>query len=75
MTHPDPNTNCLAGFACPECGAWDRFRIDATAIFEVTDDGTDDYSHVEWNEASQCWCSHCDFDGTVADFRSGEATP
>ncbi len=43
------NTNCLEGIQCPQCGNADRFRIVATSLFTVTDDGTEDHGDVEWD--------------------------
>ena len=63
-----PNTNCLKGFKCPKCGYKKEFRILGTAIFTVTDDGTEDYDDVEWDGESGCTCPDCWHHGTVVDF-------
>jgi hypothetical protein len=64
------NTNCLEGIKCPACGNKDRFRIAATAIFTVTDDGTDDYGDVVWGDGSHAECPECGLHGTLKDFRA-----
>ena len=66
------NNNCLEGFKCPgkDCGQEDEFNIACTVLMTVTDDGTDDYRDVEWNDDSYCECPDCGFSGKVADFRS-----
>jgi hypothetical protein len=64
------NTNCLAGIKCPACGNEDSFRIAATAVFTVTDDGTDDYTAVEWDDDSDAECTECQRRGNVKDFRN-----
>jgi hypothetical protein len=63
------NTNCLEDIKCPECGNEDRFRIAATALFTVTDNGTDDYTDVEWDDDSHAECVECHRPGTIRDFK------
>lgn len=64
------NTNCLEGIQCPQCGSEDRFRIAATSIFTVTDDGTEDHGDVEWDDDSHAECAACRHRGTLKDFRA-----
>jgi len=65
------NTNVLEGFRCPKCGSDDRFRIEATTMFDVTDDGTEQLeSSVDWSDESYCECRTCAHYGTVKDFKS-----
>jgi hypothetical protein len=64
------NTNCLAHIKCPGCGNEDRFRIAATSMFTVTDDGTHDYGDVEWDDDSYTECTQCYRHGTLKDFTS-----
>ena len=64
-----PNTNCLEGMKCPNCESLSPFRIVATATFLVTDDGTDEYAGVEWDDDDLCTCVMCGDAGTVADFK------
>lgn len=66
------NENCLEGIACPSCGQADSFGVQATAWFDVTDDGTEfDYSAggPEWDDSSPIICRSCYNQGTVGDFR------
>lgn len=65
------NTNCLEDHECPECGSEDRFSIAAETIVTVDDEGTDDFSDVEWFDDSYCRCHECDHVGTVDDFHPG----
>lgn len=62
------NENCLAGVKCPKCGNEDKFFIHASAEFEVTDDGTDLYSGVGWDESACIRCPECGEHGKVGDF-------
>jgi hypothetical protein len=69
------NTNCLEGIKCPACGNEDRFRIAATSLFTVTDDGTDDYADVDWDDDSYADCPECGRHGTLKDFRAKPSPP
>jgi hypothetical protein len=61
--------NCLEDIACPECGNREMFRIQATIIAEVCDEGTDrDESDCEYDEKSSCECTECQFHGKLEDF-------
>jgi hypothetical protein len=63
------NTNCLEGMKCPKCGQEDAFKIEASCLFIVTDDGTEDAGNGhEWGDANYCECTECAHYGTVADF-------
>ena len=66
------NENCLAGVKCPKCGNEGKFFIHASAEFEVTDDGTDLYSGVGWDENSCIRCADCGHNGRVSDFTERE---
>jgi hypothetical protein len=63
-----PNENCLEGIKCPDCGQDQEFRIQANAVFVVTDSGTDSCSDVSWDEQSHILCSECERSGTVGEF-------
>lgn len=63
------NTNCLEGIRCPQCGNEERFRIAATSLFTVTDDGTDDYADVHWDDSSYADCPECGLHGTLKVFQ------
>jgi hypothetical protein len=59
----------MSDMKCPKCGydgGW--FSIEATSVFQVAPDGTDDYGDVEWNDNSSCQCSECYHEGTVIEF-------
>ena len=63
-----PNTNCLEGIRCPKCGHEDSFKIEATVVALVTDEGTEDFGDVEWDEDHYCECDDCHYFGTIKDF-------
>ena len=62
------NHNCLKGIRCPQCGNEERFVIGAEAFFSVTDNGTEGYEDVEWDDGSYCRCVKCGKSGVLADF-------
>lgn len=66
----DANSNCLAGMQCPACGSHGPFKIAATALFTMTDDGTESFGDLEYDDGSYCLCPQCDHDGILADFRT-----
>jgi hypothetical protein len=59
------NTNCLAGWKCPNCGFTESFNIDARCTVEVHDDGTDDATGFEWSDDDTARCNKCGASGTV----------
>jgi len=63
------NVNCLEGIVCPNCKSLGPFSIVAQAVFVVTDDGTEEYSEVEWSDQSHIRCVDCNRDGTVGEFK------
>lgn len=63
------NSNCLAGMRCPKCGSYGWFSIHGKALFVVDDDGSSDFTGLEWEDSSFCACSQCDFEGKVRDFK------
>ena len=69
----EENWNCLEGMRCPKCGCATELLIAATAWFRVTDDGTDEYHDVEWDDNSPCRCPVCEHQSTVGEF-SGKRT-
>ena len=70
---PGENENVLEGFRCPQCGHEKSFDIEAKSLFiEVTDDGTGEYTDVEWSDDSFCRCCECGHEGTVAGFQIEE---
>jgi len=70
----DKNTNCLAGMHCPECKSPGPFKISATALFTITDDGTEEFGDIEYDGGSYCCCPACDHDGIVHDFTEQAGT-
>jgi len=71
----NPNENNLVGFQCPECQSYGPFWIEITTTVLMDDeDGTiDEEGHQGWEDDSDCRCDKCEHDGTVKDFKSGEA--
>lgn len=63
------NTNCLEGMQCPQCGAYEPFRIIAVADFTVYDNGTEHFTGVEWEDDARCTCLTCKNFGPVHHFR------
>lgn len=65
------NTNCLDGMQCPDCKSTGPFKISATALFTIGDDGTEDFGDIEYDAGSYCVCPECDHDGIVHDSQTG----
>ncbi len=64
-----PNTNCLEGIRCPKCGHEDSFKVEATVLVRVEDDGvTDDLSESQFDVDHYCECDNCHYSGTIKDF-------
>lgn len=63
----NPNNNCLEGKKCPKCGSYGPLCVTAVSVFEMHDDGSEEYSDVEYDENSPASCS-CGFTGTWGDF-------
>lgn len=68
----EENENCLQDIACERCGNRSKFRIAATMMCLVQDDGSDrdDESDCEWDSESYCVCENdeCNADGLLCDF-------
>jgi hypothetical protein len=62
------NTNCLENIKCPNCGNEESFRIAAKTIATVTNDGTEDYGDLEWDDDSYAECTECHRHGILKDF-------
>ena len=69
------NTNCLEGYRCPRCGNDKSFRMVATALFYVIDDGTDSYEQVAWDEHSKAWCTQCEWAGPCGELTGTKVQP
>jgi len=61
------NSNCLRHCRCPDCGQTQSFKVVATSVFTMFDDGVDGYGHVEYDERSPVTCSACDWSGCWAE--------
>ena len=69
-----PNSNCLQGVKCPKCGNEASFRIEASIICTVTDDGSEPTGdHHHWDENSYAHCQVCETEGTLAIFMTSLA--
>jgi len=69
MTKPFNN---LAGMQCPKCGHNAGFKIEATCLATVFDDGVDDSVEYDWSEHSGCRCNSCKHHGVVGDFQGSD---
>jgi DNA-directed RNA polymerase subunit RPC12/RpoP len=71
-----PNTNCLVGFRCPECGSYGNFWIDAMILARVlmSDNGTveQDVQSTDWDDDSAVECLTCGHSATVSEFTGGK---
>lgn len=63
-----PNSNCLAGIRCPNCGYELSFVIGVTGFVHVTDDGFTEAPDADWNDSSFICCEACQSTGTVQAF-------
>jgi hypothetical protein len=68
MSEEKKNTNCLDGLKCPKCGSLGPYGISVRAFATVSDDGTDEFDGVEWEDDSYCGCMECNFKGEVRNF-------
>jgi len=74
---PEPNTNCLAGMACPKCKVTEPFNIVVTTMVTAWDDRTEPPGHggdQKWMDESYCECLECGVGATVADFYTKNQT-
>lgn len=62
------NENTLRGICCPYCGSEGPFKIEATALFCVSDDGSADFNDMDWGASSRCICDECGASGLASDF-------
>jgi hypothetical protein len=69
------NTNCLEGMKCPTCGNEDDIHIAAKSWFHMTDDGTDDFEDVEYDDNTPARCPRCDWHGVVGQLKDEEYIP
>lgn len=64
----DENTNCLAGWKCPNCGNEHEFDITVTTKMRFTDEGAGDHEDTTYTDDSPAVCGACNHEGTVALF-------
>ena len=64
------NTNCLAGMECPKCGSLGPFKISATSVFEMHDDGSEAHGDVEFDDQAHCSCKACGYSTVVRGFKA-----
>lgn len=62
------NKNCLEGLKCPRCGSFGPYKIDATVLAIVSDEGVEHVEDPDWNDQSSCTCCDCGHAATVCDF-------
>jgi len=65
----ESNENCLDGMRCPGCGSLGPYMIRVTCMATVSDDGTDDFEGVEWEDDAPCTCNQCGHRAKVKDFK------
>lgn len=65
------NTNVLVDMACPKCDGVGPFRIASHCWAVVHDDGVEETTEHEWDDADACVCLDpaCGFHGHVRDFK------
>lgn len=66
------NTNCLAGMECPVCASEGPFRIVVRSWATVSDEGTEEFGDIEWDDQSGCSCLDCKHMASIQDFRNEE---
>jgi hypothetical protein len=70
-----PNTNCLEGVKCPECGHEDGFYIQAKVLVFVTDEGTEAQNgEYEWDDSNYCQCASCKYENSLSAFTAPPPT-
>ena len=68
----NPNTNCLEGWKCPECGSFGPFNVVATSTFRLQDAGCVHFEGLDYETDDPVRCLHCDHGGIVATFTEGK---
>lgn len=64
------NDNCLSGMQCPKCGSLEPFHILGIAVFLVYDEGSSEFTGLDWENGAHCECVACKYAGKVEDFRN-----
>jgi hypothetical protein len=68
----NPNTNCLDGMRCPECGSYKPFDIVVGCIARTFDSGVEHTWDFDWSFESSCTCVICGHHGQVKDFKEDD---
>lgn len=64
------NTNCLEGIRCPACGQNDLFYVMGTAVFPITDEGTDcPVGDIEYDDSASMTCAACHHTDQLSAFK------
>ncbi len=66
----NPNENCLEGMRCPKCQSYGPFTIHGDALFEVHDDGSDEFEELSWEDNAVCKCKSCGLAAKVSAFEA-----
>jgi hypothetical protein len=66
------NINVLAGIKCPKCGSENLFNIECITTATFSDEGSERYGDMEWQDDSHIECLDCNHCGDVKDFRITE---
>ena len=66
------NTNCLEGIKCPKCASLEPFRLSATTIVKVYDEGTDRTEDFDW-DGNFCECGQCGYSSELWEFQNVSA--
>ena len=66
----NPNTNCLEGKRCPECGSYGPFELVVSMRILLYDSGTSDAEDgsIDYDDDSQAMCDACKYEGRFGDF-------
>jgi hypothetical protein len=54
---------------CPECGSLEPFNINVRAWAEMTDDGNEEVTDIDWEDGDHCHCATCGHRAPVGDFK------
>ncbi len=65
-----PNTNCLDGKRCPECGSFGPFEVVASVRVLLYDDGIDNAEDgaTEYGGEARTVCRSCRHEGQFGEF-------
>lgn len=66
----NPNTNCLEGKRCPECGSYGPFEVVISKRVMLYDNGTESAEDdtTEYDDDSRTICCSCRHGGKFGDF-------